>query len=71
MRTPFLFAALWLAVSLVSVSSAKATPVTSADLSGKKLCWNDGGTENYYTDGKYFSTHDDRNMGGHSNGSSD
>ena len=35
-----------------------ATPVTRADLSGKKFCWNDGGTENYYADGTYVSTHD-------------
>jgi len=57
-RTPFLFVAASLAVSLASVSSAMASPVTSADLSGKKFCWNDGGTENYHADGKYFSTHD-------------
>ena len=37
---------------------AIAKPVTVADLSGKKFCWNDGGTEKYSSDGKYSSTHD-------------
>jgi hypothetical protein len=35
-----------------------ATPVTHADLSDKKFCWNDGGTENHYADGTHISTHD-------------
>lgn len=39
-------------------SSAWATSVTHADLSGKKFCWNDGGTEFYNADGTYVSTHD-------------
>jgi hypothetical protein len=47
-----------LAVLILWASPAMATPVTNADLSGKKFCWNDGGTENYYADGKYVSTHD-------------
>jgi hypothetical protein len=45
-------------VALFAASSAAATPVTASDLSGKKFCWNDGGTENYYAGGKYVSTHD-------------
>jgi hypothetical protein len=39
-------------------SSAMARPVTHADLSGHKFCWNDGGTEQYESDGTYVSTHD-------------
>jgi hypothetical protein len=35
-----------------------AAPVTNADLSGKKFCWNDGGSENYYPDGKYSGAND-------------
>ena len=38
--------------------SAQAKPVTVSDLSGKKFCWNDGGTETYSSDGSYSSTHD-------------
>lgn len=37
---------------------ASATPVVGADLSSKKFCWNGGGTENYYADGKYVSSVD-------------
>jgi hypothetical protein len=47
-----------LSVFFLLSSPAMATPVTKADLSGKKFCWNDGGTENYQADGQYFSTHD-------------
>ncbi len=35
-----------------------ATPVTRADLSGKKFGWNDGGTQNYDANGTYVSIHD-------------
>jgi hypothetical protein len=38
--------------------SALATPVTYVDLSGKKLCQDDGGNEKYRTDRKYFSSRD-------------
>ena len=50
--------AVCLAVSLPLSAPAIARPVISADLSGKKFCWNDGGTETYRADGKYSSTHD-------------
>jgi hypothetical protein len=60
MRLQFAVAGLGCCVALVAVSPARATPVTVSDLSGKKFCWNDGGTENYYADGKYVSTHDGR-----------
>src|ERR1700722_6138288 len=53
------FSPIWVCVAVTFLSStAMATPVTRADLSGKKFCWNDGGTENYYADGTYVSTHD-------------
>jgi hypothetical protein len=40
------------------LSSASATPVTNADLAGKKFCYDGGGTENYYADGRYVSSVD-------------
>ena len=58
MRTPLSLIAASASVSLFLLSPAMATPVTNADLSGKKFCWNDGGSETYYVDGKYSSTHD-------------
>jgi hypothetical protein len=58
MRTPILTVAVGLGLVLSLASSAMATPVSKADLAGKKFCWNDGGTENYYADGRYSSTHD-------------
>jgi hypothetical protein len=58
MRTSFWSVAVSMALILASASRAPAAPVTAADLSGKKFCWNDGGTENYDADGKYHSTHD-------------
>lgn len=63
MRIPFSLIAVCLGCSLVLSSPALAAPVTDADLSGKKFCWNDGGTENYYPDGKYYSTHDGTGTG--------
>jgi len=57
MHTPFALVAICFGVSLVMVSTATATPVTNADLSGKKICY-DNGTETYYPDGKYLSTTD-------------
>jgi hypothetical protein len=45
--------------SLVGASvfshAAIAKPVTSADLSGKKICWNNGDVETYSAGGKYNS----------------
>ena len=58
MRTPLSLVAVGLGVSLLLLSPAAATPVTNADLSGKKFCWDGGGTENYYADGKYLSSVD-------------
>ena len=40
-------------LSLASLSIADAAPVTSADLSGKKICWNDGSVSSYGRGGKY------------------
>jgi hypothetical protein len=58
MRTPVLPIAIGFGLFLSPASPAMATPVNNADLSGRKFCWNDGGTENYYADGRYSSTHD-------------
>jgi hypothetical protein len=58
MRAPISLFAVSVSVSFLLSSSAGATAATSADLSGKKFCWNDGGTEDYRADGKYSSTHD-------------
>ncbi len=41
------------ALSLVSLAAANAAPVTSADLSGKKICWNNGSVSSYGAGGKY------------------
>jgi len=58
MRTQVLFVAIGFGLSLPLASPVLAAPVSKADLAGKKFCWNDGGTENYYADGRYSSTHD-------------
>jgi hypothetical protein len=39
--------------------TALATPVTAADLQGKKICWSDGGTPTYGENGAY----DERGFG--------
>jgi hypothetical protein len=58
MRKPFFFLVVGLCSVVLFASETMARPVTKADLSGKKFCWNDGGTEIYYAGGKYSSTHD-------------
>jgi uncharacterized protein with FMN-binding domain len=58
MRTRLSLVAISLGASFLLMPPAKATPVTSVDLSDKKFCWNGGGTENYYADGKYVSSVD-------------
>ena len=56
-KIPFLVT--WfIAIFALLSSPAMATPVTGTDLSGKKFCWDGGGTENYYADGKYVSSVD-------------
>jgi hypothetical protein len=35
---------------------ALARPVTAADLSGRKICWNDGDKQSYLPGGKFSST---------------
>ena len=37
------------------LSSATATPVTLADLEGKKICWSSGNTSSFMAGGKYSS----------------
>lgn len=58
MRTLPSLAAIGVGVLSLLSSPAVVTPVASADLSGKKFCWNGGGRENYYADGKYVSSVD-------------
>jgi hypothetical protein len=48
--SPFAVASL---LSLAFFSHALAAPVTSADLSGKKICWDNGSASNYGPGGKY------------------
>ncbi len=40
-------------LSLAFVSAASAAPVTSADLSGKTICWDNGSASTYGRGGKY------------------
>jgi hypothetical protein len=40
-------------VALAFCSAALAAPATSADLSGKKICWNNGSVSSYGHGGKY------------------
>lgn len=58
MRTPLSIATLGLGVFVLFHAEASAAPVTSADLAGKKFCWNGGGTENYYANRRYVSSVD-------------
>jgi hypothetical protein len=58
MKAHFVFVAAVLCGPLLCASPAAARPVAEADLSGRKFCWNDGGTETYSPGGKYSSTHD-------------
>jgi hypothetical protein len=55
MRTPLSVVAASLGLSFLLLSPAIARPVASADLSGKKICWNDGDVQTYYPGGKYSS----------------
>ena len=41
------------ALCLAFVSAAQASPVTAADLSGKKICWDNGSASSYGPGGKY------------------
>ncbi len=45
---------LCLSLSLLA-SPANATPVSRADISGRKICWDSGDIETYSPDGKYGS----------------
>lgn len=58
MQTPLSLVAASLSISFLLLLPAMAAPVTEADLAGKKFCWNDGGTESYYNDGRYSSSND-------------
>jgi len=52
MRTRFSVITVGLSFSFLLVSPAIASPVTSADIEGKKICWSGGETETYYPGGK-------------------
>ncbi len=41
------------ALCFAFVSAAQAGPVTSADLAGKKICWDNGSASTYGRGGKY------------------
>jgi hypothetical protein len=43
----------WWGVVLANSSPALAASVTSADLSGRKICWSNGGTPTYGKNGVY------------------
>jgi hypothetical protein len=43
------------AISLIA-SHASARPVTTADLSGQKICWDNGSVDTFSAGGKYSST---------------
>jgi hypothetical protein len=45
-----------IAISMVFTASAFPTPVTTADLSGKKICWDDGLVGTFSPSGKYQSS---------------
>jgi hypothetical protein len=45
-----------IAISTVFAASAFSTPVTTADLSGKKICWDDGLVGTFSPGGKYLSS---------------
>jgi hypothetical protein len=55
MRTQLSVVGVSLGFSFLLLSPAIARPVTSADLSGKKICWNNGDVETYYAGGKFSS----------------
>jgi hypothetical protein len=52
-KTPVFFRAVACAVMLSNSVAALAEPVTDADLRGKKICWNNGGTSFYGKDGSF------------------
>ena len=40
----------------IFLSPAMATPVTAADLEGRKICWHNGSTSSFMPGGKYSSS---------------
>ena len=44
------------AIFLVFTPPASAAQATTADLSGKKICWENGLVSTYFPGGKYYST---------------
>ena len=56
MKTPLSRLATSVGFSWLLLSTAIARPVTSADLSGKTICWDDGTKETYQPGGKTSQT---------------
>jgi len=44
------------AIDLLFTAASFAVPATTADLSGKKICWDNGNVGSYLAGGKYSST---------------
>jgi hypothetical protein len=44
------------AIFVIVTAEALAAPATTADLSGKKICWDNGNVGTYSAGGKYSST---------------
>lgn len=59
-RISLILSALVCSAALAQSLPAVADPVTDADLRGKKICWNNGGTSSYNKDGSF-----DGNRSGH------
>ena len=54
LKTSIVIGAIMCGVALASSIVALADPVTDADLRGKKICWNNGGTSSFGKDGTFF-----------------
>jgi hypothetical protein len=52
MKTPLSLLATSVGLLSLSFSNATARPATSADLSGKTICWSDGNISTFYPGGK-------------------
>ena len=55
-RTSSLLAIACCSLVFCAAPPALSKPVTRAELSGKKICWNTGDVSTYYSSGKYNSS---------------
>jgi hypothetical protein len=55
-KTSFIIRAVVWGAALSGSIAAMADPVSDADLRGKKICWNTGGTSAYNKDGSFDGT---------------